>query len=811
MNYKHILRTTAVIAVATTAAQAAEYVKGYNRGSGSQLLLANGGAGATTFVDEAAIGDGDMNADAGNPTWGWEINGGWQLDDRIEFTGIALPIWANQPDTDATNNTQNATHRIRFYSCGENDTFDGADNETLLGTVDVSFTSADAGVDEYYVNFDAPLVWEAADSFRFYFYIQAIEEPDTPRALRIKTGAANAAALIRNRVDGSTMTVGGSTTTRLTVAGSVNRTVWHGDGGTDGIADWDSVSSNWNAGSASFTDGEAVLFDEVFDGDSSRVNLVGDLSPAVVSVANTSGGLVPTYEFVGSGRLTGAGGLARSGDGTLTISNTGINDYTGGTGIGEGTIKLGITDGLSTASSLTIGGSTGIASFALNGFDQAVAGLNSSGSNLAEVVNGSATPATLTVSNGGAFSGRIGDPSLDSTDDFNNLSVVKTGAGTLNMVGSFNNYSGTTTVTGGTYMISDDLGLGAPPAEATADAIVLDGGTLRAHLASGTGGSFAINANRLITLGNGGGTIQTTTPSGAWSVTYNGVISGPGSLTKTSAQTLVLGGANTYTGPTTVSAGFLRVNGSLVSEVTVQSSGYFSAGLGSVGGASIGGLTLESNGRLQYYFDSLDLTGAITTVTGSVTIGSGALLLTVDAASTAVERPLGEKLTIIDYSGGSLTGTFEGLPEGGTLDVGPNTFAISYNDDSKVTLTTVISNPYEAWATANITGGAAAGFEDDADSDGLENGLEFILGGDPMVADPAVLPTFVLDEANLTIAYNRVAESIGSTTQFVEWSVDLEEWTSIEVTGTETSVSIAIPASNAVNGKLFGRIRATNP
>lgn len=54
-----------------------------------------------------------------------------------------------------------------------------------------------------------------------------------------------------------------------------------------------------------------------------------------------------------------------------------------------------------------------------------------------------------------------------------------------------------------------------------------------------------------------------------------------GSLIKVGAGTLTLGGANTYTGATTVNAGTLAVTGSLASLVTVNSGGTL-AGTGTV-------------------------------------------------------------------------------------------------------------------------------------------------------------------------------------------------------------------------------------
>jgi autotransporter-associated beta strand protein len=72
----------------------------------------------------------------------------------------------------------------------------------------------------------------------------------------------------------------------------------------------------------------------------------------------------------------------------------------------------------------------------------------------------------------------------------------------------------------------------------------------------------------------------------------NGVISGGGALIKTNANTLTLGGANTYTGGTTVNQGALVVNGS-VGAVTVNTGG-------SLGGSgTVGAVTLTSGSFLN--------------------------------------------------------------------------------------------------------------------------------------------------------------------------------------------------------------------
>ena len=69
---------------------------------------------------------------------------------------------------------------------------------------------------------------------------------------------------------------------------------------------------------------------------------------------------------------------------------------------------------------------------------------------------------------------------------------------------------------------------------------------------------------------------------------------GTGSLTKTGAGTMILSSANTYTGPTTVSAGTLLVSGLTSTGQVVVGSGATLGGSGTIGGA----VTVQSGGTL---------------------------------------------------------------------------------------------------------------------------------------------------------------------------------------------------------------------
>jgi autotransporter-associated beta strand protein len=117
--------------------------------------------------------------------------------------------------------------------------------------------------------------------------------------------------------------------------------------------------------------------------------------------------------------------------------------------------------------------------------------------------------------------------------------IEKRGSGTL-VLGGINTFTGGTTVSGGTLVISSDDNLGA----VTGD-LMLDGGTLKT--------TVGILSARSLNLGSRGGVVDVVP---GYSLVLTGVISG-NALTKTGGM-LLLAGNNTYTGPT-ISSGTLQV------------------------------------------------------------------------------------------------------------------------------------------------------------------------------------------------------------------------------------------------------------
>jgi fibronectin-binding autotransporter adhesin len=99
---------------------------------------------------------------------------------------------------------------------------------------------------------------------------------------------------------------------------------------------WDtSITLNWldHGLPDLFYVGDSVLFDD--SGLANQVTLVGQLQPASIVVSNS----LQNYTFAGSGGLT-AGSLIKQEAGTLTLANTGVNAFSLGIALNEGTLIL---------------------------------------------------------------------------------------------------------------------------------------------------------------------------------------------------------------------------------------------------------------------------------------------------------------------------------------------------------------------------------------------------------------------------------------------------------------------------------------
>jgi len=395
---------------------------------------------------------------------------------------------------------------------------------------------------------------------------------------------------------------------------------------------------------------------------------------AVVTGAGTTG--------VVSGTITGGNG-----------GNGGNTYWDFGGGGGTGGVGLFFTDG-SQPTTLTVngtvqggnGGGRGVNNPVTSGGPGAygAGGIGVVGANLSITNNGTIaggmsgdgvtrswairfTSGNNTLTFGNATSGLIGgilmdagtltfaqpaDATLDNVINGNGR-VIKTGAGTLTLSGA-NTYTGGTTISGGKLSVSSDTNLGN-----ASGGLTLDGGTLLVT------SSFTSARTVALTSASGGVEVASSTI-----LTLSGDIGGSWGLTKSGAGTLVLGGANTYSGGTTISGGKLSVSSNA-----------------NLGDAS-GGLTLN---------------GGTLLVTNSITL---ARAVTLSGAGGDIEIDAGRAVLWT----GAITGT-GGLTKsgGGTLALQNNS---SYSGATLVQSGTLVGSSSTAFsANSNFTVSAGATLE----------------------------------------------------------------------------------------------------
>ncbi|MBO4224288.1 autotransporter-associated beta strand repeat-containing protein [Bradyrhizobium neotropicale] len=272
--------------------------------------------------------------------------------------------------------------------------------------------------------------------------------------------------------------------------------------------------------------------------------------------------------------VAGSGGswsLVKNGAGTLVL--TGANAYSGGT-----TVNAGILQGNA-------------------------AGLQGNITNNASVV--------FDQAGAGTYAGKMSGTG----------SLTKTGAGDLTLAGT-NTYSGGTTVSGGALLFSSDDNLGA-----SGVGITLNNGTIAAIR------DAVASSSRPVTIVNSGGFRSDNYSTSASVLNWSGAIGGNGALVKSGSGDVILTGANTYAGGTTVTGGVLRVN----SDANLGAAGTgITLNGGSIGSTkdtpaatSIGrNITLAGNGGIDVALHPLTWSGNISGAGLFRKAGSGELWLT---------------------------------------------------------------------------------------------------------------------------------------------------------------------------------------
>ena len=284
-----------------------------------------------------------------------------------------------------------------------------------------------------------------------------------------------------------------------------------------------------------FNDGTANTYNWAYNNNSAATAMSGFVPSTALPVA---GGGVNTTAYLLTASQTQTTAAATIG--TLKLSSTAGTTQTLDLGTGALNMTLGGTS-TSTPGAILIDGT---AAWNINATGTGVLGQATS-------AGGDLIFQQYNTTNGVTVNAGIGNGA-------GNLNLVKAGPGLLTINGT-NTFLGTVLVDGGTLSFNNVTAAGAGSlGNGSTTAVTLrDGATLQYTGATGTISGAATTAGaHTYVLQGGNANIEVTV--GANTLTLSGIVSGAGGFTKLGAGTLSLGGANTYTGPTIVSAGTLK-------------------------------------------------------------------------------------------------------------------------------------------------------------------------------------------------------------------------------------------------------------
>ena len=367
-----------------------------------------------------------------------------------------------------------------------------------------------------------------------------------------------------------------------------------------------------------------------------------------------------------------------------------------------------------TIGDLTINGGTVVVNPVLGGIDLAGNSTVNQSTTIGQRINLiGAGPHIVTVASGATL---IVSGQINGTGS----SLTKAGLGTLTLTGTTEDlYTGTTTVNAGTLNLSKTgviaiagpLVVGDGTDVATVNytgpnqlkdsssitvnangalnlngfsdevgALNLNGGTI----AIGTAGTLTINGD-ITTTGVSsitGGTLYIKEVTRTVSVAAGGILTINAAITsifnagilKTGSGTLILGGANSFTGAATISSGKLQLAGaSLAGPVTIPSGGTLT------GSGSTGPLTFATGAAFSVNVgaggsNQVNATGDINLANATLVVALGTL------------PAINQSFTILS-STTKINGTFAGLPDNATFVVSGHLFRINYSAFNTVFLT----------------------------------------------------------------------------------------------------------------------------
>ncbi len=310
--------------------------------------------------------------------------------------------------------------------------------------------------------------------------------------------------------------------------------------------------------------------------------------------------------------LAGAGVVTKSTAGSVTLS--GANTYTGGTVVSGGTLQFSGAGTLgSTSGTLTVNSGT----LDLSGANLGVGNFTGTGG----TVTNNGTAAVLSIGNGNGSGGNFQGVLANGSGT---LALSKVGTGTLTLSGA-NTFTGGTTVSAGTLTLgaSDVLSSGA---------VTVSGGTLALGANSDTVGTVLLTSGNITGTG---GVLTTSSWFELQSGSVSAILAGAVNLQKTTAGTVTLTGANTYSGTTNINGGILAINSD--------------ARLGDVPGS-------PTSGELTFDGGTLNVT-ATTTINANrgITLNSGGGIINPTTGTTTYAGIIEGAGNFAKAGGGALT------------------------------------------------------------------------------------------------------------------------------------------------------------
>jgi fibronectin-binding autotransporter adhesin len=386
-----------------------------------------------------------------------------------------------------------------------------------------------------------------------------------------------------------------------------------------------------------------------FGNGGSSGNLPGDvLDNATLAFDHSN-----TYAY--GGTISGTGAVTQIGSGTLTLS--GANTYSGGTTVASGTLSISADNNLGTGPVALLNGSTlAFTSSFTYTHPTTLAGMTSLDVAPATVVTISSVLAdggsmgelvkidggTLALSGTNTYSG--GTAVMAGTLSLTNGSAIGTGLLALGQ-GTTLDLNGSFTLANAVTITGDPLFNVAAGNSSTLSGVISDGPAPPGVVEKTGGGTLTLTGANTYsggTLIDAGTLVGSSTSFGSGAILDNGAlifnqavngsfgakITGTGSVTKEGAGLLDLTGMSLYTGPTTIAAGTLVVDGSIAtSPVTVE------AGATLGGSGTVGALTVQSGATIApgtvTPFTTLNVSGNVAFAAGS------AFLVNVNAAGNS--------------------------------------------------------------------------------------------------------------------------------------------------------------------------------